>query len=141
MTTDEAQRILDAVNREEMLSLAQELIKIPSFKTEETEVARFLGDFLGQRGYEVQMQEVEPGRFQTIATLKGGGDGKSLMLNGHIDIDPLASRMEPRPATLPCQVGGRSFGGIRPCVRSEARSREISWLRRTRCSPGWWPAT
>ncbi len=48
MPTDEAQRILDAVNREEMLSLAQELIKIPSFKTEETEVARFLGDFLGQ---------------------------------------------------------------------------------------------
>ncbi len=69
MTTDEAQRILDAVNREEMLSLAQELIKIPSFKTEETEVARFLGDFLAQRGYDVQLQEVEPGRFQTIATL------------------------------------------------------------------------
>ena len=110
MPTDEAQRILDAVNREEMLSLAQELIKIPSFKTEETEVARFLGDFLGQRGYEVQMQEVEPGRFQTIATLRGGGGGKSLMLNGHIDIDPLAMGWKRDPWT-PQVEGDRLYGG------------------------------
>ena len=53
-----------------MLRLAQELIKIPSFKTEESDVARYLGNYLGQRGYEVQLQEVEPGRFQTVATLR-----------------------------------------------------------------------
>ena len=90
MTSAQALSILDAVDREAMLSLAQDLVTIPSFKTEETEVARYLDDFLGERGYEMQMQEVEPGRYQTIAILRGTGGGKSLMFNGHIDIDPLA---------------------------------------------------
>ena len=90
MRLDAPQKIMDSVDREDMLRLAQNLIRIPSFKTEESDVARFLGDYFQQRGYDVQLQEVEPGRFQTVATLKGIGGGKTLMLNGHIDIDPLA---------------------------------------------------
>ena len=74
MNNDDAQRVMDAVDRESILGLAQELIRIPSFKTEETQVARYIAEFLNQRGYEVQLQEVEPGRFQTIATLKGGDE-------------------------------------------------------------------
>ena len=89
MISQEAQLILDSLQRESMLALAQELIKIPSFKTEETEVARYLASYFSQRGYQLDLQEVEPGRFQTVATLKGSGGGKSLMFNGHIDIDPL----------------------------------------------------
>lgn len=85
-----AQRVLAAVDRDEMLRLAQDLIRIPSFKTEETELAHFLATTLSQRGYTVQLQEVEPERLQAIATLPGSGGGKSLMLNGHTDIDPLA---------------------------------------------------
>ena len=113
MVTDAAQRILDNVDREEMLRLAQELIRIPSFKTEESDVARFLGDYLGQRGYEVELQEVEPGRFQTVARLRGSGGGKSLMLNGHIDIDPLAMGWKRDPWT-PSIEGDLIFGaGIR----------------------------
>ena len=63
MNSEAAQRILDSVDREEMLRLAQDLIRIPSYKTEESDVARYLGDYLLQRGYEVQLQEVEPDRF------------------------------------------------------------------------------
>ena len=99
MSTDTARKLMDSVDREEMLRLAEDLVRIPSFKTEETDVARFLGDFLARRGYEVELQEVEPGRFQTIATLKGSGGGKSLMLNGHIDIDPLAMGWKRDPWT------------------------------------------
>ncbi len=113
MSTDTAQRLMDSVDREEMLRLAEDLVRIPSFKTEETDAARFLGDFLAQRGYEVELQEVEPGRFQTIATLKGSGGGKSLMLNGHIDIDPLAMGWKRDPWT-PSIEGDLIFGaGIR----------------------------
>ena len=94
-----------------MLTLAQDLIKIPSFKTEETEVACHLGDYLRQRGYEVQLQEVEPGRFQTIAVLKGSG--KSLMFNGHIDIDPLSFGWKRDPWT-PHVENDRLYGaGVR----------------------------
>ena len=113
MSTDTARRLMESVDREEMLRLAEDLVRIPSFKTEETDVARFLGDFLAQRGYEVELQEVEPGRFQTIATLKGSGGGKSLMLNGHIDIDPLAMGWKRDPWT-PSIEGDLIFGaGIR----------------------------
>ena len=89
MITSKAQKVLDAVDKEALLDIAQELIKVPSFKTQETEMARYLGNYLSQRGYEVELQEVEEGRYQTIATLKGSGHGKSLMFNGHIDINPL----------------------------------------------------
>ena len=113
MDEDATQAILDSVDPEEMLRLAQDLVRIPSFKTEESDVARFLGDFLAQRGYDVQLQEVEPGRFQTIATLKGSGGGKSLMLNGHIDIDPLAMGWKRDPWT-PMIEGDFIYGaGIR----------------------------
>ncbi len=109
MSTDAAAKILENVDPGEMLRLAEQLIRIPSFKTEESDVARFLGDFLSQRGYEVQLQEVEPGRFQTVATLRGSGGGKSLMFNGHIDIDPLAMGWKRDPWT-PSVEGDLLFG-------------------------------
>lgn len=92
-----------------MLDLLARLVKIPSFKNEETPVARYIGNLLKRRGYEVELQEVEPGRFQTIATLKGSGGGNSLMLNGHIDIDELAMGWKRDPWT-PTIEGDRFYG-------------------------------
>jgi acetylornithine deacetylase len=113
MAQDVRQTLLDSLDRDAMLELAQDLIKIPSFKTEETPVAYYLGDYLRQRGYEVLLQEVEPGRFQTVAILRGTGGGKSLMFNGHIDIDPLAYGWKRDPWT-PRIEGDRLYGaGIR----------------------------
>jgi acetylornithine deacetylase/succinyl-diaminopimelate desuccinylase-like protein len=96
------QQILAHVDQAAMVELASALIRIPSFKTEETPVARFLADFFHPRGYQVDLQEIEPGRFQTIATLKGTGSGMSLMLNGHIDINALTLRWsrQGKPETL-----------------------------------------
>ncbi len=110
MTTEDTHRILDAIDREAMPDLAQELIKVPSFKTEETAVAQYIAEFLGHRGYEVQLQEVEPGRLQTIGILRGSGGGKSLMLNGHIDIDPIVLGWHRDPWT-PQIEGDRLYGG------------------------------
>ena len=104
-----AQQILDQVDEDGIVDLAGELIKIPSFKTEETPVAEFLSDFFGTRGYQVELQEVEPGRFQTIATIKGTGGGKSLMLNGHTDINSLARRWR-RDPWIPTVEGDRLYG-------------------------------
>ena len=83
-------RVLRQIKEKDIVALCSRILRIPSFKTEEQKVARYLANFFRRRGYEVDLQEVEPGRYQTIATLKGTGGGKSLMLNGHIDIDPLA---------------------------------------------------
>ena len=113
MTTDAAQQVLSSINTDEMTSLAEQLVRIPSFKTEETEIAQFLANYLYDRDYKVQIQEVEPGRFQTIATLRGTGGGKSFMLNGHTDIDPLAMGWKRDPWT-PSVEDDRIYGaGIR----------------------------
>ena len=107
---DEVTRgILAQVDRRELIDLAGALIRIPSFKTEETPVARFLAQFFRQRGYDVDLQEIEPGRFQTIATLRGTGGGASLMLNGHTDINALTRRWRRDPWT-PTLEGDRLYG-------------------------------
>jgi arginine utilization protein RocB len=38
-----------------------------------------------QAGVEAQLQEVEEGRANIIAVVRGAGDGPTLMLNGHLD--------------------------------------------------------
>jgi acetylornithine deacetylase len=103
------QQVLAHVDQDAMVELASALIRIPSFKTEETPVARFLADFFRPRGYQVDLQEIEPGRFQTIATLKGTGGGTSLMLNGHLDINALTMRWKRDPWTATVE-GDRLYG-------------------------------
>jgi acetylornithine deacetylase len=103
------QQVLAQVDQATMIELASALIRIPSFKTEESPVAWFLADFFRPRGYQVDLQEIEPGRFQTIATLKGTGGGASLMLNGHIDINALTLRWKRDPWT-PTVEGDRLYG-------------------------------
>jgi len=82
--------ILDTLTDDEPLTLAQQLIRIPSYLWKESNVAHFIADWFRARGFDlVEVQEV-PLRdgsvtHQTIATLKGDGSGPSLMLCGHID--------------------------------------------------------
>ncbi len=108
---DDAQQelILAHIDREAMLDLAKQLISIPSFKPNETPVAHFLDGYFQERGYEVELQEVEPGRLQAIATLRGSGGGRSLMLNGHTDINSLR-RGAHRDPTVPTIEGDRLYG-------------------------------
>ena len=109
MDPQQALNVLSQVDEQAIVNLASDLIKIPSFKTEETPVATFLADFFGDKGYKVDLQEVEPGRFQTIATLEGTGGGPSLMLNGHTDINSLTRRWRRDPWT-PSVEGDRLYG-------------------------------
>lgn len=77
-------RVLDRIDDDEVVRLACELIRIPSFTTEETPLAEWLASYLADQGLPVTVQEIEPGRKQTIARLRGTGGGPSIMLNGHI---------------------------------------------------------
>ncbi|MFB3119688.1 MAG: M20/M25/M40 family metallo-hydrolase, partial [Stenotrophomonas maltophilia] len=104
---------LSQVNEQELVELAKSLVRIPSFIGEETPVARWLASYLSSRGYEVELQEVERGWFQTVAVLKGSGQGRSIMFNGHLDINPLASGWTQSPFE-PRVEGNRLYGaGIR----------------------------
>ena len=93
-----------------LVDLAGDLIRIPSFCPErERPSPCSCGTTSSDRGYQVSLQEVEPGRCQTIATLKGAGGGPSLMFNGHIDINSL-TRGSKRDPWTPVVEGDRLYG-------------------------------
>jgi len=50
------QRVLAEIDPVALVDLASALIRIPSFKTEETPVARFLAQFFRERDYRVELQ-------------------------------------------------------------------------------------
>lgn len=73
----------------------------------ETEIARFVGDWLERAGLEVSIEDALPGRPNVIAIARGSGGGRSLMLNAHMDtvgVDAMDSGHEPRVD------GGRMHG-------------------------------
>ena len=80
--------VFHAVSEPELVALAQRMIRIPSFFFEEHNVADDLGEYLAEAGFDVDMMSVEhpweDGKTtrQPIATLRGGGNGKTLMING-----------------------------------------------------------
>jgi acetylornithine deacetylase len=101
--------LLKQINRTEILDLAFDLIKIPSFATEETPLARFLAEYMEKRGIETELQEVEKGRYQVLGTLRGNGTGPTLMFNGHLDNDPPLLGMK-RDPWRPTIEGDRLYG-------------------------------
>ena len=103
-------RILGEVHPDEVVEeLAKDLVRIKSYTTDETPVAEFLHGYLRKQGFESQLQEVDPGRFQTVARLPGRGGGQSLMYDGHIDIDPIPGGWTRDPWT-PTIEGDRFYG-------------------------------
>src|SRR5262245_43184779 len=108
MATTE-QRVLGAYDRSRMIDLARDLARLETFTTQETPVAQYLARYLGERGFAIDLQEVEPGRLQCIARMKGSGGGRSLMLNGHTDIDPLTLGWRRNPWE-PTIEGDRLYG-------------------------------
>ncbi|MFJ4268674.1 M20 family metallopeptidase [Paenarthrobacter nicotinovorans] len=104
--------VLSRISHTNITELARNLVRFPSFKEEETELSLWLASYFGERGYDVEVQEVGPGRLQTIATLRGSGGGRSLMFNGHIDIDPLSSGWERDPFELQVDGDLMSAAGI-----------------------------
>jgi acetylornithine deacetylase len=83
---------------DEMVDVASALIRRPAIRgSSESDCAFWLADYFGGKGYDVDVQEVLPGRHQTVAVLRGSGGGRSLMFNGHLDIDPLRADWKRNP--------------------------------------------
>jgi acetylornithine deacetylase len=51
----------------------------------ELELARFVAEWLEERGVDVELEELEPGRANVVGLVRGSGGGRSLMLNAHLD--------------------------------------------------------
>ena len=82
----------------DVVALAAELLAIPSTTREEGRAVDFVARWLVARGWNVNVQEVTPGRGNVWATRKGGG----VTLSTHLDTVP--------PYVPPRTEGGKLFG-------------------------------
>jgi acetylornithine deacetylase/succinyl-diaminopimelate desuccinylase family protein len=73
----------------------------------EREIAHYVCDYLKRAGLEAELQEAAPGRYNAIGILRGRGNGRRLMLNGHLDTVGVAGMEEPFSARV---VEGRLHG-------------------------------
>jgi acetylornithine deacetylase/succinyl-diaminopimelate desuccinylase-like protein len=80
-----ARKILENVDEQAIVSMACDVINIPSPTGEELEMARYLRRVFEAAGLSVTWQEVEEQRANVIGTWQGRGAGKQLMFNGHMD--------------------------------------------------------
>jgi len=76
---------MSAVDDRRLVAWACDAVSIPSFTGEEQEAAEWIADQLRALGLSVQLQQVEDGRANVLATRAGTGGGKTLMFNGHLD--------------------------------------------------------
>jgi succinyl-diaminopimelate desuccinylase len=92
MINDNEKKLIDLVDRDELISLTSDLIRIdtvirPETGNTESEAVSFLADWI-RRELEVEptVEEVEPGRKNLIATIDSGKPGRCLMFEGHSDV-------------------------------------------------------
>ncbi|UCH37865.1 MAG: ArgE/DapE family deacylase [Candidatus Bathyarchaeota archaeon] len=107
MTMNVKRRVLERIERDRgaTINFLQKLISIPSVTGNEKNIQKFIAETLIQMGLEVDVWEPDiaelrghPGyvsgpnnyenRPNVVGILKGQGHGKSLLLNGHVDVIP-----------------------------------------------------
>lgn len=77
--------VAPAIDERLLVRWACDAVSIPSFTGEEQEMAEWIAEELRVLGLTVQLQQVEDGRANVLATRAGSGGGPTLMLNGHMD--------------------------------------------------------
>lgn len=109
--------VLNRIDREELVRLARELVRIPSvFRPEEPDgnearVAGFVADYLQHAGFEVKTEGVTPGRPNVWAVWEGDRQGKTLLFEAHTDVvtEGSAEDWEHQPFEAE-RDGGRIYG-------------------------------
>ncbi len=109
--SDLSVKVARAVKKVDVERLVKDLVRMPSHAdvpTRENDVARFLNEFLVSEGIASKLRMVQKDRPNVIATIRGSGDGRSLMLNGHTDTVPPYDM--DIPPFVPKVSNGRLYG-------------------------------
>lgn len=103
--------------QDEIVALEQDLVRIPSVNTgfmptgNETEVCKYIRDWLARDGIQCEILESAPGRGNLIARLEGRSRQAGLMFMSHTDVVPVEDerkwRFPPFSATI---SEGRIYG-------------------------------
>ena len=91
----------------------------------EAEIARFVAGWAEEAGLDVEIVEPVPGRPSVVATARGAGGGRSLMLNAHLDTVGVAGMSAPHEARVQDgRLHGRGSydmkGGLAACMLATA---------------------
>ena len=128
MKPEDREKLLQIVeqNRDKAIELLRKMISIPSVTGDEAAIQKYLAGYLSDIGLDIDMWETDwdelkkhpgyrpvqrgyEGRPNLVATWKGSGGGRSLLLNGHTDVIPVGAgwRDDPWSATV---RDGRIYG-------------------------------
>ncbi|MCB1414747.1 MAG: ArgE/DapE family deacylase [Xanthobacteraceae bacterium] len=110
MTDPNRQKIIDKVDasRDHAIKFLRDMVAIPSVTGDEAAIQKHMSGYLMNVGLDVDMWETDweelkkhpgyrpvdrgyEGRPNIVATLKGTGGGRSLLLNGHTDVIPVGN--------------------------------------------------
>ena len=86
MLNDLQKKVLDHIDKDQVVRFAMEFTDCYSPTGLEAEAARFCFEEYSKIGLRTKLQEVQENRFNVIGELAGTGGGLSLMFNGHLDI-------------------------------------------------------
>jgi acetylornithine deacetylase len=108
MKTQARQKLLEKIDqsRDKAVAFLRDMVVIPSVTGDEAQIQTFLSKYMTKIGLEVDMWETDwealkkhpgyrpvdrgyEGRPNIVATWKGAGGGRSLLLNGHTDVIPV----------------------------------------------------
>jgi acetylornithine deacetylase len=130
-------RISSITSGDAATRLLAELVAIDSVNPDlvpggagEQAIARFVAGWLADAGLDVHLDEVRPGRPNVIALARGGGGGRTLLLNGHIDTVGVAGMAAPhRPIVDGERLHGRGAYdmkcGVAACMLAMAEIRKL----------------
>jgi acetylornithine deacetylase len=108
MNTSSRQKLLKKIDqsRDKAVAFLRDMVVIPSVTGDEAQIQKFLSNYMTRMGLDVDMWETDwealkkhpgyrpvdrgyEGRPNIVATWKGTGGGRSLLLNGHTDVIPV----------------------------------------------------
>jgi succinyl-diaminopimelate desuccinylase len=109
--------VLGRIEREELVRLTQELVRLPSvYRPEvvngnESDVARFVADYLEQAGFEAKTEVAAPGRPNVWTVWEGNSPGRTLLFEAHTDVVTEGSAEEWEHSPFGAErAGGRIYG-------------------------------
>lgn len=79
-------KVVQYVDKKELVRLAGDLVDIPSPSGREIKVAEYILNWFETRGFQTVKQQVSDQRANAVAIWPGSGGGASLMFNGHMDV-------------------------------------------------------
>jgi acetylornithine deacetylase/succinyl-diaminopimelate desuccinylase family protein len=85
--------VTDHVDDGETIALLQRLVRFPTQNPpgREGPAAHYLAEYLRPLGFATEYHEPAPERGSLVARLPGEGGGRTLVMNGHLDIGPIGT--------------------------------------------------